>query len=49
MNNYSGIALEFRFQICFHQVALTNQVVTEGQEVTMSVRIHGQPKPMIYW
>ncbi|XP_048835461.1 striated muscle preferentially expressed protein kinase-like isoform X2 [Brienomyrus brachyistius] len=31
------------------QVALTNQVVTEGQEVTMSVRIHGQPKPMIYW
>ncbi|XP_018591070.2 striated muscle preferentially expressed protein kinase-like isoform X2 [Scleropages formosus] len=31
------------------QVPLTNQVVVEGQEVTMSVRMHGQPKPMIYW
>ncbi|MFT7796643.1 striated muscle preferentially expressed protein kinase-like isoform X1 [Arapaima gigas] len=31
------------------QVSLTNQVILEGQEVIMSVRIHGQPKPMIYW
>ncbi|MEQ2309261.1 hypothetical protein AMECASPLE_036776 [Ameca splendens] len=28
---------------------MTNQAVTEGQEVTMSVRITGQPKPMLYW
>uniref|UniRef100_A0A8C3A7E3 Ig-like domain-containing protein n=1 Tax=Cyclopterus lumpus TaxID=8103 RepID=A0A8C3A7E3_CYCLU len=26
-----------------------DQAVIEGQEVTMSVRISGQPKPMLYW
>ncbi|KAJ8403435.1 hypothetical protein AAFF_G00352070 [Aldrovandia affinis] len=31
------------------QVTLTDQAVVEGQEVTMSVRMQGQPKPMIYW
>ncbi|XP_036396104.1 striated muscle preferentially expressed protein kinase-like isoform X2 [Megalops cyprinoides] len=30
-------------------VTLTDQVVVEGQEVTMSVRMQGQPKPIIYW
>ncbi|KAI1899475.1 hypothetical protein AGOR_G00062180 [Albula goreensis] len=38
----------FREPPCF-QVTLTDQVVFEGQEVTMSVRMKGQPKPMIYW
>ncbi|KAM4731253.1 striated muscle preferentially expressed protein kinase [Anableps anableps] len=28
---------------------MTDQAVVEGQEVTMSVRITGQPKPMLYW
>ncbi|XP_038138859.1 striated muscle preferentially expressed protein kinase [Cyprinodon tularosa] len=28
---------------------MTDQAVIEGQEVTMSVRITGQPKPMLYW
>ncbi|KAM4559276.1 striated muscle preferentially expressed protein kinase isoform 2-T2 [Odontesthes bonariensis] len=30
-------------------VTMTDQDVIEGQEVTMSVRISGQPKPMLYW
>ncbi|XP_037831923.1 striated muscle preferentially expressed protein kinase isoform X2 [Kryptolebias marmoratus] len=30
-------------------VTMTDQAVIEGQEVTMSVRINGQPKPMLYW
>ncbi|XP_045909554.1 striated muscle preferentially expressed protein kinase [Micropterus dolomieu] len=30
-------------------VTTTDQAVIEGQEVTMSVRISGQPKPMLYW
>uniref|UniRef100_A0A3B3HEG1 Ig-like domain-containing protein n=1 Tax=Oryzias latipes TaxID=8090 RepID=A0A3B3HEG1_ORYLA len=30
-------------------VTMADQSVTEGQEVTMSVRICGQPKPMLYW
>ncbi|XP_053733617.1 striated muscle-specific serine/threonine-protein kinase [Synchiropus splendidus] len=28
---------------------VSDQSVIEGQEVTMSVRISGQPKPMLYW
>ncbi|KAJ8012453.1 hypothetical protein DPEC_G00042940 [Dallia pectoralis] len=31
------------------QVTMSDQAVIEGQEVTMSVRISGQPKPMLYW
>ncbi|KAG5834016.1 hypothetical protein ANANG_G00282150 [Anguilla anguilla] len=31
------------------QMTLSDQVVTEGQAVTMCVRMQGQPKPMIYW
>ncbi|XP_033472187.2 striated muscle preferentially expressed protein kinase isoform X1 [Epinephelus lanceolatus] len=30
-------------------VTMSDQAVIEGQEVTMSVRIRGQPKPMLYW
>ncbi|AWP12796.1 K08809 striated muscle-specific serine/threonine protein kinase [Scophthalmus maximus] len=30
-------------------VTVSDQAVIEGQEVTMSVRISGQPKPMLYW
>lgn len=30
-------------------VTMTDQTVIEGQEVSMSVRISGQPKPMLYW
>ncbi|XP_029980953.1 striated muscle preferentially expressed protein kinase [Sphaeramia orbicularis] len=30
-------------------VTMTDQAVIEGQEVTMFVRISGQPKPMLYW
>lgn len=28
---------------------MADQSVSEGQEVTMSVRIAGQPKPLLYW
>ncbi|KAM4609475.1 striated muscle preferentially expressed protein kinase [Polymixia lowei] len=28
---------------------ISDQAVIEGHEVTMSVRISGQPKPMLYW
>ncbi|XP_059895407.1 striated muscle preferentially expressed protein kinase isoform X2 [Gadus macrocephalus] len=28
---------------------MSDQAVIEGQEVTLSVRISGQPKPMLYW
>ncbi|XP_049340678.1 striated muscle preferentially expressed protein kinase isoform X2 [Astyanax mexicanus] len=31
------------------QATLGDQTVVEGQEVTMSVRMSGQPKPMLYW
>eukprot|EP00063_Salmo_salar_P032852 XP_014007687.1 PREDICTED: striated muscle preferentially expressed protein kinase-like isoform X3 [Salmo salar] len=31
------------------QAALNDHRVTEGQEVTMSVKVRGQPKPMVYW
>ncbi|XP_077436691.1 striated muscle preferentially expressed protein kinase isoform X2 [Vanacampus margaritifer] len=30
-------------------VTMTDQAVVEGQEVTMFVRISGQPKPLLYW
>ncbi|KAF7654307.1 hypothetical protein LDENG_00071770 [Lucifuga dentata] len=30
-------------------VTMNDQAIIEGQEVTMSVRISGQPKPMLYW
>ncbi|XP_065818245.1 striated muscle preferentially expressed protein kinase [Labrus bergylta] len=30
-------------------VTMSDQAVIEGQEVTMSVRASGQPKPMLYW
>uniref|UniRef100_A0A8C6WGK3 Ig-like domain-containing protein n=1 Tax=Neogobius melanostomus TaxID=47308 RepID=A0A8C6WGK3_9GOBI len=29
--------------------SFSDQSVMEGQEVTMSVRVCGQPKPMLYW
>ncbi|XP_041637580.1 striated muscle preferentially expressed protein kinase isoform X2 [Cheilinus undulatus] len=31
------------------QVAPADQSVTEGQDVVISVKIRGQPKPMVYW
>uniref|UniRef100_A0AAY4BM16 non-specific serine/threonine protein kinase n=1 Tax=Denticeps clupeoides TaxID=299321 RepID=A0AAY4BM16_9TELE len=31
------------------QATLSDQIIMEGQEVTMSVRMSGQPKPMLYW
>ncbi|XP_062862335.1 striated muscle preferentially expressed protein kinase isoform X3 [Trichomycterus rosablanca] len=31
------------------QVTIADQAVTEGQEVIMSVRVSGQPKPILYW
>ncbi|XP_056145703.1 striated muscle-specific serine/threonine-protein kinase [Lampris incognitus] len=30
-------------------VTMSDQAVIEGQEVNMSVRISGQPKPLLYW
>ncbi|KFP40309.1 Striated muscle-specific serine/threonine-protein kinase, partial [Chlamydotis macqueenii] len=30
------------------QVALSDQSVLEGQDVSMSVRVRGEPKPIIY-
>lgn len=37
------------FLLHLQQVTVSDQSVIEGQEVTMSVRISGQPKPMLYW
>lgn len=37
------------FLLRLQQVTVSDQSVIEGQEVTMSVRISGQPKPMLYW
>lgn len=31
------------------QVTMVDQSVLEGQEVIMSVRVSGQPKPILYW
>lgn len=31
------------------QATVSDQSVVEGQEVTMSVRVSGQPKPLLYW
>ncbi|KAM6129578.1 LOW QUALITY PROTEIN: striated muscle preferentially expressed protein kinase [Pterocles gutturalis] len=31
------------------EVALLDQSVLEGQDVSMSVRVRGEPKPIIYW
>uniref|UniRef100_A0A8B9PGC6 Ig-like domain-containing protein n=1 Tax=Apteryx owenii TaxID=8824 RepID=A0A8B9PGC6_APTOW len=31
------------------EVALSDQSVLEGQDVSMSVRVRGEPKPIIYW
>ncbi|XP_055369100.1 striated muscle preferentially expressed protein kinase isoform X2 [Betta splendens] len=31
------------------QVAPSDQVVTEGQDVIITVKIGGQPRPMVYW
>ncbi|XP_064517173.1 striated muscle preferentially expressed protein kinase isoform X1 [Pseudopipra pipra] len=31
------------------EVSLSDQSVLEGQDVSMSVRVHGEPKPIIYW
>ncbi|XP_053170241.1 striated muscle preferentially expressed protein kinase-like [Scomber japonicus] len=33
----------------FFQVAPCDQGVTEGQDVVISVKVRGQPKPMVYW
>lgn len=35
--------------ICVWQVTLKDQVVTEGDDITMRVHVQGQPKPLIYW
>ncbi|NXC30061.1 SPEG kinase, partial [Campylorhamphus procurvoides] len=31
------------------EISLSDQSVLEGQDVSMSVRVHGEPKPIIYW
>lgn len=41
--------MNLSFSLHFKQVTMSDQVVIEGQEVTMSVRISGQPKPLLYW
>lgn len=43
-----GRHLTFREPPAF-QVSLSDLVVSEGQEVTMTVKFRGQPKPMVYW
>lgn len=36
--------------VCMNeQVTSADLAVVEGQEVTMSVLVCGQPKPMVYW
>ncbi|MFT7807944.1 striated muscle preferentially expressed protein kinase isoform X2 [Arapaima gigas] len=42
------VDMQFREPPSF-QVTLKDQMVTEGQQVTMSVRTRGQPKPIVYW
>lgn len=37
------------FVLLVFQATVSDQAVIEGQEVTMSVRISGQPKPLLYW
>ncbi|XP_043931808.1 striated muscle preferentially expressed protein kinase isoform X2 [Protopterus annectens] len=41
-------------EICFKaaptfEVALSDQSVLEGQDVSLNVRVHGEPKPMVCW
>uniref|UniRef100_A0A8C8SI96 Ig-like domain-containing protein n=1 Tax=Pelusios castaneus TaxID=367368 RepID=A0A8C8SI96_9SAUR len=31
------------------EVALSDQAVLEGQDVSMSIRVRGEPKPIVYW
>lgn len=31
------------------QVTPCDQVITEGQDVVISAKVGGQPKPMVYW
>uniref|UniRef100_A0A674J2I3 Ig-like domain-containing protein n=1 Tax=Terrapene triunguis TaxID=2587831 RepID=A0A674J2I3_9SAUR len=31
------------------ELALCDQSVLEGQDVSMSIRVRGEPKPIIYW
>lgn len=35
--------------LLYFQATVGDQTVIEGQEVIMSVRMTGQPKPMLYW
>ncbi|XP_042350326.1 striated muscle preferentially expressed protein kinase isoform X2 [Plectropomus leopardus] len=52
--DFGGPELKHTIDTRFRQppaflVTMSDQAVIEGQEVTMSVRISGQPKPMLYW
>ncbi|XP_035860412.1 striated muscle preferentially expressed protein kinase isoform X2 [Sander lucioperca] len=52
--DFGGPELKRTFDTRFREppaflVTMSDQAVIEGQEVTMSVRISGQPKPMLYW
>ncbi|KAL2081270.1 hypothetical protein ACEWY4_023123 [Coilia grayii] len=47
-NNRSMMDPRFKEPPAF-QAIMNDQAVVEGQEVTMSVRMTGQPKPMLYW
>ncbi|KAG2459229.1 SPEG kinase, partial [Polypterus senegalus] len=33
----------------FFEVCLTDQAVLEGQDALFRVKVHGEPKPLIYW
>lgn len=35
--------------VCLLKVAPCDQVVTEGQDVIISVKTGGQPRPVVYW
>lgn len=41
--------VQYKVNLLYFQVTAGDQTVIEGQEVIMSVRMTGQPKPMLYW
>uniref|UniRef100_A0A3Q3FFC4 Striated muscle enriched protein kinase a n=1 Tax=Labrus bergylta TaxID=56723 RepID=A0A3Q3FFC4_9LABR len=44
-----GATIYIQSVVFVEQVAPCDQSVTEGQDVVISARIRGQPKPMVYW
>ena len=41
--------LVWKCVVILSQVAPCDQAVTQGQDVVLSAKVSGQPKPMVYW